>query len=289
LPIALASRFLPLKVKAVLRAMTKLLETRQFGGESLGDAVGEIVLGGIVGEVGEGQHHDGESRGLGRRLRSDGRGPVRIEKPPRAAADQDKQCGQRCGERHERRTLLRRGRPRGHYRLCQRGDADPQRVDPDRLGDVLEWDRAEIGDCEIEPTLHLTIGVLGETDAARFADALQPRGDINAIAHQIAVALFDDVAQMNAEAKEDAPVLRHFGIALDHRALHFDREAHRIDDAAELDDAAVAGALDDAAMMHGDERVDQVAAERPEPRQNSIFVRAREPAIADHIGHQNRC
>ena len=93
---------------------------------------------------------------------------------------------------------------------------------------------------------------------------------------------------MNANAKEDAPVHRHFGIALDHRALHFDREAHGIDDAAELDDAAVAGALDDAAMMHGNERVDQVAAERPEPRQNSIFVRTRQPAIADHVGNQDR-
>ena len=60
-------------------------------------------------------------------------------------------------------------------------------------------------------------------------------------------------------------------------------QAHRIDDAAELDDAAVAGALDDAAMMHGDEGVDQVAAKRPEPRQNSIFVRAGESAIADHV------
>jgi hypothetical protein len=75
---------------------------------------------------------------------------------------------------------------------------------------------------------------------------------------------------------------------LDHRALHFDREAHRIDDAAELDDAAIAGALHDAAMMHGDERVDQVAAERPEPRKDAIFIRSREPAVADHVGYQDR-
>src|ERR1700729_1468855 len=93
---------------------------------------------------------------------------------------------------------------------------------------------------------------------------------------------------MNADAKEDAPVLRHFGITFAHRALPFNREAHRIDDAAELDDAAIAGGLDDAAMMHGDEGVDQVAAERPEPRQNSIFVRAGESAIADDIRDQNR-
>ncbi len=47
--------------------------------------------------------------------------------------------------------------------------------------------------------------------------------------------------------------------------------------------AAVAGALDDAAVMHGDGGIDQVAAERPEPRENTILVRAREPAIADDI------
>ena len=58
--------------------------------------------------------------------------------------------------------------------------------------------------------------------------------------------------------------------------------------AAELDDAAVAGALDDAAMMHGDGRVDQVAAQGPEPSENSIFVRARKPGVADDVGHQDR-
>ena len=72
-------------------------------------------------------------------------------------------------------------------------------------------------------------------------------------------------------------------VALDHGVLHFERAAHRVDDAAELDDAAVAGALDDAAMMHGDCGIDQIAAQRAQSRQSSIFVRAGEPAIADHI------
>ena len=43
-------------------------------------------------------------------------------------------------------------------------------------------------------------------------------------------------------------------VALDHAVLNLDRAAHRVDDAAELDDAAVAGALDDAAVMDGDGR-----------------------------------
>ena len=121
-----------------------------------------------------------------------------------------------------------------------------------------------------------------------MAIAFQPRGDIDAVAHQIAVALLDDVAEMNADAELDAAVVRHAGVALDHRVLHFDGAAHGVDDAAELDERAVAGALDDAPVMHGDGRIDQIAAQRPQPRQRAILVRAGEPAVADHVGGQDR-
>ena len=100
----------------------------------------------------------------------------------------------------------------------------------------LSCGRAEIGDRQIEPPLDLPVGVLGQTDRARLGDALEPRGDVDAVAHQIAVALLDHVAQMNADAELDAPVLRHAGVALDHAVLHFDRAAHGVDHAAELDD-----------------------------------------------------
>ena len=81
---------------------------------------------------------------------------------------------------------------------------------------------------------------------------------------------------------------RHVGVALDHSGLDFDRAAHGVDHAAELDDRAVAGALDDASVVHGDDRVDQVAAKRPEPRQRAVLVGAGEPAVAGDVGHQNR-
>ena len=132
------------------------------------------------------------------------------------------------------------------------GCADFERIDPDRLGDVLELGRAEIGDREIEPPLDLAIGVLGETDRAGLGDPLQPRGDIDAVAHQIAVGLLDDVAEMNADAELDAALGRHAGVALDEAVLHLDGAAHGVDHAAELDEAAVAGALDDAPVMRGD-------------------------------------
>ena len=58
--------------------------------------------------------------------------------------------------------------------------------------------RAKIADREIEPTLYLTIGVLGQTDRPRLGDALQTRRDFDAVAHQVAVAFFDHVAEMEA-------------------------------------------------------------------------------------------
>ena len=75
---------------------------------------------------------------------------------------------------------------------------------------------------------------------------------------------------MNTDAKLDPPLRRKAGIALDHAVLHLDRAAHGVDHAAKLDDAAVSRALDDASVMQGDRRIDQIAAQRPEPRKSAI-------------------
>ena len=168
-------------------------------------------------------------------------------------------------------TIERRGGAdfssgRGRRGLRLGGLADIKRIDPDRLGDVLELGRAEIGDGEIEPPLDLPIGVLGETDRARLGDALQPRGDIDAVAHQIAVRLLDHVAEMDANPEFDARSARHASVALDHAVLDFNGAAHCVDHTAELDDDAVAGALDDAAVMRGDRGINQIAAQAPQPR-----------------------
>ena len=47
-------------------------------------------------------------------------------------------------------------------------------------------------------------------------------------------------------------------------------------------------ALDHSSVVHGDGRINQVASERPQPRQDAIFVRAGEPAVSDNVGHQDR-
>jgi hypothetical protein len=70
--------------------------------------------------------------------------------------------------------------------------------------------------------------------------------------------------------------------------LDFNGAVYCVHDAAELDDAAVAGALDDAPVMHRNGRVDQVAAKGPKAGENSIFIRTRKPRVADDVGHQDR-
>ncbi len=40
--------------------------------------------------------------------------------------------------------------------------------------------------------------------------------------------------------------------------------------------------------MRGNGGIDQIAPQPPEPRQRAILVRAREPAIADHVRDQDR-
>ena len=88
---------------------------------------------------------------------------------------------------------------------------------------------------------------------------------------------------MNADAKLDAAVGRQAGVALDHPVLHLDGATHCVDDAAKLDEAAVAGSLDDAPMMGVDRGVDQIAAQASEPRQRAILVRAGESAAYREI------
>ena len=141
-----------------------------------------------------------------------------------------------------------------------------ERIDSHRFGNVLELSLAEIADREIEPSLHLAIGVLGEADRAGLGDAFEASGDINSVAHQVAVTLFDDISEVNANAEDDASILWQADVALDHGVLHFDGAAHGVNHAAEFDDRAVAGALDYAPFVNGDGRVD-----RP-PAPSAVFT-----------------
>jgi hypothetical protein len=98
----------------------------------------------------------------------------------------------------------------------------------------------------------------------------------------------DDVAEIDADPEFDPLILRHLGVAHRHLALHVDGTAHRVDDARELDQQAVAGDPDDAAAMLLDHRVGEFAAQHLQPFERALLVDANEPRVADDIGCQDR-
>jgi hypothetical protein len=163
-----------------------------------------------------------------------------------------------------------------------------QRINPDRLRDVLEFGRTKIAHGEIEPRLHLPICLLRQTNGTRLGDAFQSRGNVDAVAHEVAVALLDDIAHMDADPELDAALRRKASVALDHAVLHLDGAAYGINHAAKFYDAPVAGALYDAPVMRGDGGIEQIAPQPAQPSQCPILVGASKPAVSDHIRRQNR-
>ena len=101
------------------------------------------------------------------------------------------------------------------------------------------------------------------------------RDPVDAVAHQVAVALLDHVAQVDADAELDASVRRNAGVALDEAVLNLDRAADRVHDAPKLHNASITGAFHDPAAMSGDGRIDEVAAQTPKTRKRAILVGAR--------------
>ena len=121
--------------------------------------------------------------------------------------------------------------------------------------DVLEFFLSEINELLLETVTHLAIGILRKADTPRISDAFKTGGNIDAIAHQVAVALLDHIAQVDANAELDTTLRRQASVAFDHAVLHLDGAAHGVNHAAELNEDAISGALHDAPVMYGNSRI----------------------------------
>ena len=87
-------------------------------------------------------------------------------------------------------------------RRARRGDA----VDADRRRDILERPLAEIVIVERQLAADLVVHFPRHDDAAGLRDLLEARGDVDAVA--VDVAAFDhDVAQIDADAERDAAIV----------------------------------------------------------------------------------
>src|SRR5689334_6852633 len=93
------------------------------------------------------------------------------------------------------------GRAPAHPRRSPRGLVD-DREGTNRLRDVLERLLAESLEPQAGMLANLVVDASRDAYAARLGDALDPRGDVHAIAQQIR-AVHDHVAQVDADAKPD--------------------------------------------------------------------------------------
>src|SRR5262249_36930054 len=143
------------------------------------------------------------------------------------------------------------------------------------------------GEFELNLAAHLLVSRSREADTARLGDAFETGGDVDAVAEDI-VTLDDDVAEINADPKGDAPLLRQHGLALGGRTLHRDGAANCIDNALKLNEHAVTSGLDDATAMRRDRRIDPLAAEGAQARQGPFLIQPDQPAVAGDVGRQDR-
>jgi hypothetical protein len=103
----------------------------------------------------------------------------------------------------------------------------------------------------------LPVHVIRQIYPARLAFILNARCNIDAIAKDV-VAVDDDIANVDSNPELDAE-LRPLGRSCRHLLLNRNRASHGIDGARELDQHAVAGSLDNTALMGGDCRIDDLA------------------------------
>ena len=121
-----------------------------------------------------------------------------------------------------------------------------------------------------------------DVDAAGLSETLEARSHVYPVAIDL-LALDHHVAEIDADAKLHAAFGRVVHIFRLERGLHFDGAIHRLDHAGKLGQHAVAGRINEAAVMLGNSGVEQVEMGR-EGAQGRLFVLAHEAAVAENVG-----
>ena len=170
--------------------------------------------------------------------------------------------------------------------LCAGDVGDPKRVGPHGPGDVLERLLAEVDELSLDPATHMIVGGAGDAYAARLADGFEPRCDIDAVAQNI-LAVDQHVAEIDADAVEDASGLGNARVAFGHLLLHANRALDRRDDRRKFQQHAVAHRLDEPAAESANDRRRRLAM-FPHRARRPRFVIAHQPRVADDVGGEDR-
>jgi hypothetical protein len=160
----------------------------------------------------------------------------------------------------EQRSRCRERGP--HLWLGERGNGFSRKImDADWADNVSNALLTAIRKGQSQPVADLIVHSPRYAYPARLRQGFEPSRDVDGITVEILI-VYDHIAEVDADAEPNAPVVRNIGIALDHALLHLDGPAHRFDRAGKLDQDAIARSLDDTAAVPGNARIDQVAPAR---------------------------
>jgi hypothetical protein len=143
---------------------------------------------------------------------------------------------------------------------------------PNRPWNVLLVLLTQIDECCINPVSYLPIGVFREANSSWFADAFEARGWVDAIAHQIAIAFLDYVANMDADTKDDLPLRWQSCIPLGDSVLDFKPTPNGVHHTAKLYEDSSAGSFENAAVMNRHRGIDQVRSKTPQCSDRALIV-----------------
>ena len=187
-----------------------------------------------------------------------------------------------------RTTRERRGGAAGLCATARVGRFRARRhgVDAGRPGDVFQVRLAEVDESRPRPSRARARRRAREAHAARLGDALEPRRDVDAVAQKV-VAFDEDVAEMNADAIDDALAFGQVRVALGHHALHRERAFGRRNDRGKLDEQGVAHRLEEPPAVRGDDRRRGLAPLAHRFRRAGLVL-AHHARIADDVGGEDR-
>jgi hypothetical protein len=146
----------------------------------------------------------------------------------------------------------------------------------------------EIGEPVGELVTNLVARRTRNANASGLAHCFKAGRDVHSVAKDV-IVLYQDVAGIDPNAKDNPAFLFNVCIAIDHPALDVDRTLRRVYDARELDEDAVARRLDDASAVLLDPGINHGATVVIHGREGSFLVGAHQAAVADHIGSENGC
>ena len=143
-----------------------------------------------------------------------------------------------------------------------------------------------VPDLQRELVLDLVVDAARNGYAARLGDRLDACRDVHPVAEQVST-LHDHVAQVDADAKPHPLVFGQVFVAGAQRRLDLGGAAHGLHGAGKLRQDGVARGIEDPAAVRLEQLVENLAV-AAQGAHGALLVLAHEPAVAVHVGHQDR-